>query len=106
MRIVSHKCGFVGDAMAAGMLSSPRLHLALRLACALLGGYAFTWGFIALGMEFHDAEHLSSMLGLLLYLAVFLWAFAARSLRRAAWVLLGGGAVMAALASAVQWGLV
>jgi len=95
------------------MSSRPRLHLALRLACALLGGYAFTWGFVALGtaglfalgMEFHDAEHLSSMLGLLLYLAVFLWAFAARSLRRVAWVLLGGGALMVALASLLQWHL-
>ena len=38
----------------------------VRIAAAVFGGYAFTWGFIALGvvlmfaagMEFHDAEHL------------------------------------------------
>ncbi len=76
----------------------------------MLGGYAFTWGFIALGMSglfalgmsFHDAEHLSSMLGMLVYLVAFLWAFAARSLARVGAVLLGGGAFMAAVASLLQ----
>lgn len=85
-----------------------------RVLAALLGGYAFTWGFIALGtaglfalgLEFHDAEHLSAMLGVLLYLAVFLWAIAAGSLRWVWAVLAGGGALMALVASLVQWGLV
>ncbi len=74
------------------------------------GGYAFCWGFVALGvaglyalgMAFHDAEHLSSILAFLIYVAVFLWAFAARSLVRAWVVLLGGGAVMAGAASLIQ----
>ncbi len=94
--------------------ASPRLHLALRIAAALLGGYAFTWGLIALGMvslfalgmEFHDAEQLSGIVGILFYLLVFLWAFAARSLRRVWAVLAGGGALMAGAAWLVQWGLV
>lgn len=73
-------------------------------------GYGFTWGFIAaataglfaLGMAFHDAEHLSAIFGLVIYLCVFLWSFAARSLGRVWAVLLGGGAAMAIAASLIQ----
>jgi hypothetical protein len=94
-------------------IQSPRVQLALRIAAAALGGYAFCWGFIALciaglfavGMQFHDAEHLASMLTLLLYLVVFLWAFVARSLARVWAVLVGSGALMAGAASLVQWSL-
>lgn len=94
--------------------SSGRSHLVLRIAAAVLGGYAFTWGFIALGvaglfaagMEFHDAENLSSILGLLVFLVVFLWAFAARGLPRVWLVLAGGGALMAGAASLVQHALI
>jgi len=42
------------------------------------------------------------MLGILLYLAVFLWAFAAPSLARAWAVLAGGGALMAGAAWLMQ----
>ena len=74
----------------------------------------FAWGFIALGvagmfavgMSFHDAEHLFSMLALLLYLGVFLWSFAAREMRQVWLVLVGGGALMTALASLIQHALV
>ncbi len=87
-----------------------RAQVVLRIAAAVLGGYAFCWGFIALfvagtfaaGMAFHDGEHLASMLGFLLYLGAFLWTFAARSLARVWWVLAGGGALMAGAASVVQ----
>jgi len=96
--------------MTASLASRPRLHAALRVTAAVLGGYAFCWGFIALatsglfalGMPFHDAEHLGSILGMLLYLATFLWAFAARRLTRVWLVLAGGGALMAGAASLVQ----
>ena len=96
--------------MISSLSPHPRLHTTLRIATAVLGGYVFTWGFIALGMsglfalglEFHDAEHLSSILGLLVYLAVFLWTFVARSLARVGTILLGGGMLMAAGASALQ----
>lgn len=85
-------------------------HVASRTAVALLGGYIFTWGIIALGialmysagMEFHDAEHLSYIIGLLVFLVAFLVAFAAQGLRKVALVLVGGGAVMTALAWWVQ----
>ncbi|MFT4241642.1 MAG: iron uptake protein [Acidovorax sp.] len=92
----------------------PRPSMVPRIAAALLGGYAFTWGFMALslgglyalGLPFHDAEHLAALLGLLLYLAAFLWAFAARSLWRVWVVLGGGGALMAGAASLLQSRLV
>lgn len=100
--------------MATAAHPVSRLHVVLRIAAGLLGGYAFTWGFIALGvtllfaagMAFHDAEQLSSMLGFLVFLAVFLWAFAARSLPRVWLALAGGGALMAGAASLVQMALV
>jgi len=93
-------------------MTSPTLtprHIALRTAVAILGGYAFTWGVVALGiallytvgMEFHDAEHLSYIIGFLVFLTAFLVAFATQGLRRVALVLVGGGALM----SAVAWWL-
>lgn len=90
--------------------SASRLPLLSRIAAAVFGGYAFCWGFLAfavaslygLGMKFHDAEHLGSMLAFLIYLVAFCWAFVTRSLARA-WVALGGGgALMAAAASLLQ----
>ncbi|HJU39300.1 MAG TPA: iron uptake protein [Tahibacter sp.] len=94
--------------------SASRSALALRIGAAVLGGYAFCWGFIAfamaslfgLGMKFHDAEHLAAMLAFLIYLGVFCWAFVARSLVRAWLVLAGGGALMAVAASLLQHRLV
>lgn len=94
--------------MATSALS--RLHIVSRIAAGVLGGYAFTWGFIALGigllfaarMEFHDAEALGYILGFIVFLVAFLWAFSAASLHRVWLVLAGGGALMAAAAWAVQ----
>lgn len=91
-------------------LRTPRLHIAGRIAVAVAGGYVFAWGFIAVvtallcaaGMGFHDAEFLSTLLGVLAYLVVFLWTFVARRLWLVGLVLVGGGALLAALASLVQ----
>ena len=88
---------------------TPRVIVA-RVVASLLGGYAFVWGFIAfgmaglfaLGMPFHDTEHLCAILGLIIYAIVFMWAFAARNLTKVWVVLLGGGALMAALGSMIQ----
>lgn len=85
-------------------------NLALRIAAALPGGYAFTWSAMSAliatlfgcGMDFHDAEQLAAMLGLLLYPCIVLWAFAAISVTRLWLVLIGGGTVMAGAASWVQ----
>lgn len=89
---------------------TPRLRFGARVAAAVLGGYAFAWGFIAAcaslmfaaDMSFHDAEFLASMLGVLAFLVVFLWAFAARRLWVVWAVLAGGGALLAAAGSFVQ----
>jgi len=87
-----------------------RLHIAARVAAAVLGGYAFAWGVVAavtslafaIGMEFHDAEFLGAVVGLLAYLVVFLWAFAARRLAMVWLILAGGGALLAGIGSLVQ----
>lgn len=86
----------------------------LRTGVALLGGYAFCWGFsvlgialnFALGLSFHDGEHLYAMLVFLIYPCLFLWAFIARDLRRVAVILFGGGALMTAAASLLQMRIV
>lgn len=72
--------------------------VALRSLAAIPGGWAFSWGFVAcgtaalagLGVEFHDAEMALLMLGLLVFLGVFLWSFAARNVPRVFSVLVGG----------------
>lgn len=95
-------------------LTSSRFHIASRTAAAMLGGYAFTWGVIAFataalfaaGMEFHDAEHLSTIIGFLVFLVAFLMAFAARSLAKAWLVLAGGGAALTLGATLLQTQLV
>lgn len=86
------------------------MNIALRIAAGMLGGYAFTWGFIALAitslfaarLDFYDAETLGTILGFIVFLVVFLWAFAARSVLRVWGVLAGGGALMAGAAWLVQ----
>ncbi|KQR55778.1 iron uptake protein [Acidovorax sp. Leaf160] len=88
----------------------PRLQIVSRIAAGVVGGYAFTWGFVALSiallfaarLEFHDAEALGTITGFLVFLTVFLWAFAAASVARVWAVLVVGGALMAGAASLVQ----
>lgn len=90
--------------------STSMAQIGSRIAAALLGGYVFTWGLIALGvallfaagMEFHDAESLGYIIGFLVYLTVFLWAFASRYLKRVWLLLAGGGVLMTASASLIQ----
>jgi hypothetical protein len=77
-------------------------HVFSRVCASILGSYAFTWGFIALGvasligagLEFHEAQSLTFMLGFLFFLWTFCWAFVAASIARVWVVLAGGGAVM------------
>lgn len=77
-----------------------------RIAAGLAGGYAFTWGFVTLGIalllaagvSFGEARTLIFLLAFLLLLVVFFWAFVATSLARVCLVLLGGGATMTGLA--------
>ena len=90
--------------MATASIS--RSDIVWRTLAAVFGGYAFTWGLIAFGMaamvaadmEFHDAEHLTAIIGFLVFLTIFLTAFAARNIVRV-WLLLAGGAVVMASAA-------
>ncbi|MFC3117059.1 iron uptake protein [Cellvibrio fontiphilus] len=86
-----------------------QLSIINRIAAALVGGYAFTWGFtalgiaglVALGVDFHEAETAVLLLAFLVFLTLFLWVFATSRIARA-WLLLGGGAV---LMTAAAWAL-
>lgn len=49
-------------------------------------------GLVALGVDFHEAKTALLLLAFLVFLPLFLWAFAAASLARV-WAALGGGAV-------------
>ena len=91
-------------------VAASRFHLLSRIAAAVLGGYAFTWGFIALGicllfragMPFDDAEALSYLLAFIVFLVAFCWAFAAGRLAKVWLVLAGGGALMTGAAWLVK----
>ena len=93
--------------------ASSSFHIISRIAAAILGGYAFVWGFIALGlsglyalgMPFHDSEALSNILGFLLYLIIFLWTFATANVNRAWLILVGGGLLMTGAGALIQQSL-
>ena len=94
--------------MATASIS--RSDIVWRTLAAVFGGYAFTWGLIAFGMaalvaadmEFHDAEHLTAIIGFLVFLTIFLTAFAARNIVRVWLVLVGGAVVMASAAELIK----
>ncbi len=75
--------------------------LVSRVLTAIFGCYAFVWGVVALGVaalngvgvDYHAAEQAMMMLAFILYLALFLWSFAAASLRRV-WLVLALGSVL------------
>lgn len=81
-----------------------------RVAAALLGGYVFCWGLgtlgiaagVAAGVDWGEAWTLCMLLLFPVYLAAFLWAFAARSVLKVWLCLGGGGAVMSAAALWLQ----
>ena len=88
---------------SAATVAPRRLVVTLsRIAAAVLGGYVFVWGLVALsisglavfGMDYDQACMLAMLLAFLVYLVVFIWAFAARRLGLVWLVLLCGGAAM------------
>lgn len=93
----------------AAVTTQSHWHIASRVCASLLGSYAFTWGFIALlattllsaGLEFHEATDLAYMLGFVVFLGAFCFAFVAQSLTRV-WIVLAGGGVSMTL---VGWWL-
>lgn len=89
--------------VAAGQVGGARVRSApaivARVLATVLGGYAFVWSFVAFGIAavtaagsvFHEAETFFNPLAFLVYLGLFLWAFAAR---RVLAVLAGGALAM------------
>ncbi|HEY0820771.1 MAG TPA: iron uptake protein [Rhizobacter sp.] len=84
--------------------TATRGQIVSRIAASLLGSYAFVWGLVVLGiglslnagMSYSDALALASLYAFLVFLATFVWSFAAASALRVWCVLLGGGALMTA----------
>ena len=80
-----------------------------RVLLSLIGSYLFTCSFIAfaiavlvaLGVGFHEAEAALMMIGFLLFLPLFLWAFSMQKLLKVWLVLVSGSSFMVAIA----WGL-
>lgn len=81
------------------------LQVISRIGAALLGSYAFVWGFVtfvavagtASGLPFGDAQTLAYLLAFLVFLICFCWAFTARNVVRVWLVLVVGAAVMSGL---------
>ncbi|MEC9313309.1 MAG: iron uptake protein [Pseudomonadota bacterium] len=92
------------------MNSQAALQTTNRIIAAILGGYAFTWGFsvlgitslVALGIDFHEAQTGLSLIAFLVFLGLFLWAFAAKSMIRVWLVLAGGAAIMMLIGTVLQ----
>lgn len=90
------------------------LSLLSRITASLLGGWVFTWGFVSLGIallvaagvRYGDAQTLMYLLAFLVFLGMFLWAFAVASVWRVWLVLAPGGAAMAGCAWLLQRSLV
>ncbi|MEH6539431.1 hypothetical protein [Halopseudomonas sp.] len=83
------------------MNSALALPLVSRVFAAIFAVFAFIWGVVslgvvslsAIGVDFHSAEQSMLMLGLLLYVGLFIWVFAVKSLLRI-WLVLGLGAAL------------
>jgi hypothetical protein len=88
------------------MMKASPSHVASRVAASLVGGYAFTWGFVTLaialllivGMSYDEALTLVYLLAFLVLLFVFCWSFVAASVTRV-WVVLAGGGVAMTVAA-------
>ncbi|MET0293151.1 MAG: iron uptake protein [Steroidobacteraceae bacterium] len=78
----------------------------LRTATGLLGGWAFTWGFVTLGIValvaagvgYEDAQTGVYLLAFLLYLTLFCWSFGTRRPVRAFTTIALGAAVLSGAA--------
>ena len=75
-----------------------------RIAASFLGGYVFIWGVVSLvitlsvslGAQYDDAQQTVMLIAFLLFLLVFIWSYAERSLFRI-WSVLGGGGLLMTL---------
>lgn len=89
-------------------------HIVSRIAASVVGGWAFTWGFVsivitglvALGQPYAEASITAMLLAFIVFLVVFCWAIAAASLARVWTVLAGGAALMTGAAWLLQRSLI
>ena len=92
------------------MISHATLQTSNRIIAAIVGGYAFTWGFtalgiavmVAMGIDFHEAETGMSLVAFLVFLGLFLWTFATASMIRVWLVLAVGATLMMVIALLLQ----
>jgi hypothetical protein len=90
------------------------LAIASRIAASLLGGYAFVWGFVSLGVvllvaagvRYGEAQTTLFLLAFLLFVGLFCWAYVEASVWRVWAVLAGGGAAMTVAAWSIARALV
>ncbi len=90
------------------MMAKPSVNVerSLRLVLALVGGYVFAAGFVALvaaglphlGMANTESTTLGGMLGMLVYLTIMIWAVASTRPLRAAVIVFVAAALMILLA--------
>lgn len=87
--------------------ASPRpREIISRVLAGVAGGWLFSYGLaglaialqVAAGSAYDEAHAAAMLFALVVYLAAFLWAFAARSERRV-WIVLAGGGGAATLAA-------
>ena len=84
--------------------------VASRTGAGVVGGYCFCWGalslaialMVAAGAHYHQAEIAGNLLIFPLFVALFLWSFIGRSPVRLWLITVGGGALMALVASLLQ----
>lgn len=97
--------------MTDSMPSMHRSHRpAVHLVTTLVGSFAFTWGFVALGVaglvalgvDYHEAEVSLMLLAILVFLPLFLWSFASPRQLRVTALLFGGAGLMTATAWTLQ----
>lgn len=76
-----HSVNWIGNNMLATWVSHTAIQVSTKILIAILGGYAFTSGYVALssvflvklGMQMGEAVILNGMLGFIVYLGVILW---------------------------------
>lgn len=99
-----------GERLSARRESRNGVALLSHVAGVLIGSFAFTWGFVALGVaglvalgvDYHEAEVALMLLAFLVFLPLFLWSFASPRRGRVLVLLFGGTAFLVSAAWAIQ----
>lgn len=90
----------VGQNMS--LTKAPVTKVSVKILIAILGGYAFTSGYVAFlsimlakyGMKIGEALMLSAMTGLIVYLGVILWMFSTQHVLRTSIIIVSVAAII------------